>query len=53
MKTAFPFAGAALLLVLTILGSCQNQAIAQGKSMTHATACESGVTAISRAIAPD
>jgi hypothetical protein len=38
MKATFSLPGMALLLVLAILGSCQNQAIAQGlqpKAVVH------------------
>jgi hypothetical protein len=42
MKATFPYAGAALLLVLSLLGSCRNQAIAaflvEGKPMLRTSA---------------
>ena len=46
MKTAFPLAGAALLLVLSILGSCRNQAIAQ--SPDASSECAPGRAVVSQ-----
>ena len=49
MKATLSLPGVALLLVLAILGSCQNQAIAQGKptaTMRHVAPAEAGSRSI-------